>query len=72
MFQLKRDRNQLAKQIVDLAVTGKPAPRLVVNTDRQKGGLKGGPARAEKLSRDQRSAIAKKAALKRWAKERST
>ena len=32
------------------------------------GGLKGGKARAEKLSPAKRSAIAKKAAAKRWAK----
>ena len=31
------------------------------------GGLKGGPARAKKLTRKQRSEIAKKAAASRWA-----
>jgi hypothetical protein len=31
------------------------------------GGLKGGKARAEKLSPEERKAIAKKAAEKRWA-----
>ena len=31
------------------------------------GGLKGGPARAKKLSAKRRSAIAKKAAKKRWS-----
>jgi hypothetical protein len=31
------------------------------------GGLKGGPARAAKLSSQERSAIAKKAAQSRWA-----
>ncbi len=31
------------------------------------GGLKGGKARAEKLSSEERKAIAKKAAQKRWA-----
>jgi hypothetical protein len=30
------------------------------------GGRKGGPARAEKLSPEQRSEIARKAALSRW------
>ena len=34
------------------------------------GGLKGGKARAEKLTKEQRSAIAKKAAAARWAKKR--
>ncbi len=33
----------------------------------RKGGLKGGKARAEKLTPEQRSEIAKKAAAKRWA-----
>jgi hypothetical protein len=32
----------------------------------RKGGLKGGKARAEKLTPEQRSEIAKKAAAKRW------
>jgi hypothetical protein len=34
------------------------------------GGRKGGRARAEKLTPEQRSAIAKKAAEARWAKKR--
>jgi hypothetical protein len=34
------------------------------------GGRKGGKARAEKLTPEQRSAIAKKAAEARWAKKR--
>lgn len=33
------------------------------------GGLKGGKARAEKLTAEERSAIAKKAAEARWAKK---
>ena len=33
------------------------------------GGLKGGPARAKKLSAKRRSEIAKKAAATRWAKK---
>ena len=32
------------------------------------GGLKGGPARAEKMSAAERSASARKAVLARWAK----
>jgi len=35
----------------------------------RKGGLKGGKARAEKLTPEQRSEIAKKAAHARWNKE---
>jgi hypothetical protein len=34
------------------------------------GGRKGGKARAEKLTPEQRSAIARKAAKARWAKRR--
>lgn len=35
----------------------------------RKGGLKGGRARADKLTPEQRQEIAKKAAAKRWAKD---
>src|SRR5262249_54249384 len=34
------------------------------------GGKKGGPARANKLTKEQRSEIAKKAARARWAKKK--
>jgi hypothetical protein len=36
------------------------------------GGLKGGKARALKLTPEERTAIAKKAAAKRWAKKQSS
>ncbi|HEX9691088.1 MAG TPA: hypothetical protein VGA22_03230 [Gemmatimonadales bacterium] len=36
----------------------------------RKGGLKGGPARAAKLSKKQRSTSARKAAKARWKQER--
>ena len=36
------------------------------------GGLKGGPARARKLTQQQRAEIARKAALSRWAKRRQS
>jgi hypothetical protein len=36
----------------------------------RKGGLKGGPARAEKLTAKQRSASARKAAKARWKQEK--
>jgi hypothetical protein len=36
----------------------------------RRGGLKGGKARAEKLTKKQRSEIARKAAKARWAKKR--
>lgn len=67
-----RDANQLAKNIVDLATgqaeevdpdAGKD-PAAVARG--KKGGAKGGPARAEKLTAEERSEIAKKAAQARW------
>ncbi len=67
-----RDVNQLAKLVTDLA-TGQAEPEkpdegkdpAAVALGR-KGGLKGGKARAEKLSASKRSAIAKRAAAARW------
>ncbi len=51
-----------------------PHPRGFVNpvTSGRLGGLKGGKARAEKLSPERRSEIAKKAALARWGKAESS
>lgn len=66
-----RDLNQLAKSIVDEA-TGQAPSHPATNNNKaamelgRLGGLKGGPARAAKLSAAERSAIAKKAAQKRW------
>ncbi|MCL4766801.1 MAG: histone H1 [Hyphomicrobiaceae bacterium] len=73
-----RDINQLAKSIVDIA-TGEvedrePTPEeqgkdpAAVSLGRR-GGLKGGKARAEKMTAKQRSAVAKKAATARWSKK---
>lgn len=75
MAKRPRDPNQLAKLIVDIA-TGE-AKDAVSSKKRnpslkgRAGGLKGGKARAEKLSTDRRKEIARKAAQKRW-KEPST
>jgi hypothetical protein len=70
-----RDPNQLAKAIVDIA-TGHAQPD--VDTDQSEaskfariGGLKGGKARAEKLSAQRRQEIAREAAAKRWRKDDS-
>jgi len=77
-----RDVNQLAKSIVGEAThTSRPReavePEPPIDPIRQaaaqmgrRGGLKGGPARAKRLSEKQRSESAKKAALARWAKKR--
>lgn len=64
----RRDFTQVAFNIVQQA-TGEiePTPELTgKKADSRKGGLKGGKARAEKLTPEQRSAIAKKAAQARW------
>ena len=68
------DLNQLAKSIVDQA-TGE-APIEPARPEKNKaaqelgrlGGLKGGKARAEKLTPEERSEIARNAANKRWEK----
>lgn len=71
------DPNKLAAQIVSEA-TGEPQPSdgepevvdardpAAVSLGRR-GGLKGGPARAAKLSAAKRKAIARKAAKARWS-----
>ena len=71
-----KDVNLLAKRIADQA-TGNPiVEKPAVDPDKNPaavalgrlGGLKGGKARAEKLSAKKRKAIAKKAAKARWGK----
>ena len=70
-----RDLNALAASIVrDTTDEDKPEPAddgkdpAAVALGR-KGGLKGGKARAEKLTAEQRSEIARKAAAARWHQE---
>ena len=63
-----RDANQLAHQIVAESVGDAektPAPERTPG--RRAGGLKGGRARAEKLTPEERSEIARKGAAARWA-----
>ncbi len=61
-----RDTNQLAAHIVGVA-TGEIDDTATEKAESQrKGGLRGGKARAAKLSSEERSAIAKKAAKARW------
>lgn len=72
-----RDPNALGKQLVDEA-TGNADP-LDLNEGKdpaavalgRKGGLKGGKARAARMTATQRSEAARKAAEARWAKHRS-
>jgi hypothetical protein len=68
-----RDPNQRAKMIVDIATGEVDEPNPDEGKDPaavelgRKGGRKGGKARAEKLTKEQRSQIAKKAARVRWS-----
>jgi hypothetical protein len=66
------DLNRLAFSIVEDATSEEPEPDPYEGKDPaavelgRKGGLKGGKARAEKLTPEQRSEIARKAARARW------
>ncbi len=75
-----RDANQLAKFIVDLT-TGDAQEEIPPTPEEQgkdpaavalgrKGGLVGGRARAAKMTPEERSKAAKKAAEARWNKEK--
>ena len=71
---MPRDPNQLAKMIADIAwgeAEAESAPETPAKNPNavalgKLGGAKGGKARAAKLSPEQRSGIAKKAAAARW------
>ncbi len=61
-----RDPIQLGKLMVDIA-TGQVPDRVEDGKGaRAAGGIKGGPARAAKLTQDQRAEIARIAADARW------
>ena len=72
-----RDINQLAKSITDEATGEAPpvddTPQPEKNPHAQAlgrlGGKKGGPARAAKLTTEQRKEIARRAAQVRWGRE---
>jgi hypothetical protein len=64
-----RDFSQAAKLVIDVAtgqVDDRSKPIEPGKEYAQKGGLKGGPARAAKLSPERRAEIAIKAAKTRW------
>lgn len=69
-----RDLNSLAASIVNDATDETLEPEPDDGKDPaavalgRKGGLKGGKARAEKLTAEERSAAAKKAAETRWSR----
>lgn len=73
--KLPRDPMQRAKAIGDLAAglvepeTSRVSPQTA--QARRKGGVKGGQARAAKLTPEQREEIARVAAAARWKKSRS-
>jgi hypothetical protein len=63
------DLNRLATRIVKQATEPEDEPpATVAQINGRRGGLKGGKARAKKLSADQRSEIARKAAKARWGR----
>ena len=73
--KLPQDVNEAATSIVEQA-TGQANNKLIDKNPAavvlgRLGGLKGGPARAAKLSAKERSEIARKAANARWKSESS-
>jgi hypothetical protein len=71
-----RDLNQWAKRMVDLATGAaqEPDPNEGKNTAAvelgRRGGLKGGKARAESMTKKERSEAAQRAANARWGKKK--
>ena len=70
--ELPKDPNQLAYEIVKLSTEETPEKKTAIleylAKIGRKGGLKGGKARADKLSDKRKHEIAVKAAKTRWAK----
>jgi hypothetical protein len=70
-----RDPNAMAAVIVDEATSDESAPDPDEGKDKaavelgRRGGRKGGKARAERLTAEQRSEAARKAAEARWRRE---
>ncbi len=73
-----RDLNAMAAAIVDQATSDEPVPDLDEGKNPaavalgRLGGQKGGKARAAKLTAEERSAVARKAARARWKKHSSS
>jgi hypothetical protein len=71
---LPKDPNKLAYNIMQLSTEESeersPISEYLSQIGR-KGGLKGGPARAKKLSAKKRKEIARKAASARWEKNKA-
>jgi ABC-type phosphate/phosphonate transport system ATPase subunit len=64
---MPKDVNQIAHSIVQQITASEKNPAAVALG--RLGGLKGGKARAEKLSPEKRKAIARNAAKSRWKKK---
>lgn len=74
--RMPRNTNQLAASVVAKAAgTAEPEPDEDEGKDPaavalgRKGGLKGGKARAERMTPEERSESARKAATARWSRE---
>lgn len=73
-----RDLNQLASRLVDEATGNAPEPELDLTRAKdpaavalgRRGGLKGGKARAEKMTPEERIDSARRAAAARWARQK--
>ncbi len=63
-----RVMNTIAEKSEDVAVEITEEMRAAAAAFGRIGGLKGGPARAARLSKKKRSDIARKAAMARWRK----
>jgi len=68
-----RDPAQLAKQVFDIAIgeaedTVSESKRKISKTKGRAGGIRGGAARAQHLTPEQRQDIARQAAHARWKK----
>ncbi|TXT23653.1 MAG: hypothetical protein FD138_3199 [Planctomycetota bacterium] len=74
----QKDTQQLARSVLDAIVpNAEPRPEQPKKNPAavalgRLGGLKGGTARALVLTKKQRSEIAQKAAMSRWAKKKKT
>ena len=71
------DFNQLAHQVVQATIdrdepTPDESPLTPAQVNGHKGGVKGGKARAQKLTATERSEIARNAAKARWTKHTSS
>lgn len=66
----RKDINEIASSIIEQATENDNGKNPAAVALGRLGGLKGGKARAEKLSSERRREIARKAAQSRWATAR--